>query len=86
MYYVDTNGIPCNWEFAYYIWSEDIIKHSKNIIDLIEIGDYVNYESVGSVDEKEMEIGEGWTVKEKDIKNILTKEQYAANSYKLKED
>ncbi len=39
MYYVDTNGTPCTWEFSCYIWSKDIVKHSKNIIDLIEVGD-----------------------------------------------
>ena len=46
MYYVDQDGIPCEWEFAGYIWSDDILKHSPNIIDLIEEGDYVNGEIV----------------------------------------
>lgn len=73
------------------VWkcSEDfIVKHSKQLIDLIEVGDYVNghlveevriscFDSSIFVHEYEIEL------REEDIKTILTKEQYIANCYKV---
>ena len=78
-----------------------IVKHSKNIIDLIEVGDFVN-ESLVISDTKNTRTetcdGEehkciivsrskddvlGWKMIDFDIKDILTKEQYEQNSYKL---
>ena len=67
---------------------EDIVKHSKQLIDLIEAGDYVNghlveevriscFDSLIFVHEYEIEL------REKDIKTILTKEQFEANCYKV---
>ena len=67
---------------------EDIVKHSKQLIDLIEAGDYVNghlveevriscFDSLIFVHEYEIEL------REKDIKTILTKESYMANCYKV---
>jgi tmRNA-binding protein len=73
-------------------------KHSKNIIDLIEVGDYVNGSEVTSYyyvgKQKVLVINnEKITYEENEnfisnlgIKTVLTKEQYEANSYKLKED
>lgn len=63
---------------------ENIVNHSKNIIDLIEVGDYVNGNYVSEI--KEYEDGKTilvliGIVDEKDIKTILTKEQYQANCY-----
>ena len=73
------------------------IKHSKNIIDLIEVGDYVNgrevkhiamfegfpdYPKLIFVDEKHLVPGE--TAENKDIETILTKEQMEANQYVVK--
>lgn len=70
----------------------NIIKHSKQLIDLIEIGDFVNgyrvtdkYLFAGEMLVLETE-GNGTNCKyfcEKDIKTILTKEQYMANCYKV---
>ena len=68
---------------------EDIVKHSKQLIDLIEAGDYVNghlveevriscFDSLIFVHEYEIEL------REKDIKTILTKEQFEANCYKVR--
>ena len=60
----------------------DIAKHSKQLIDLIECGDYVNGEL----------ITDKWVTRissirsnfsEEDIKTILTKESYMANCYKV---
>ena len=72
------------------LYKEDIIKHSKNIIDLIEVGDYVNGNEVldkylfnGEIPVLET-TGDETNAKcmcEGDIKIILTKEQYQANCY-----
>lgn len=75
------------------------IKHSENIIDLIEVGDYVNGKRVFATDNRINDNGEKviltenydeWTddgvIANKDIKIILTKEQYEANCYKVKEE
>ena len=60
----------------------DIVNHSKQLIDLIEEGDYVNGEL----------ITDKWVTRissirsnfsEEDIKTILTKESYMANCYKI---
>lgn len=66
-----------------FIIHEQIAKHSYNIIDLIEVGDYVNGELVASVDEKSVEIGEGWHVKPEDIKSIVTHESFNSIKYEV---
>lgn len=88
MLYVDKNGIPCDWEFSYYIWSNEIISHSKNLIDLIEEGDYVNGEKVvGRCDNCILILtDEGQTFlrnifEDNDIKSIVTKEQFKSVEY-----
>lgn len=72
---------------------DDIVKHSKNIIDLIEVGDYVNGYKVISIDTnapndcKEcIELDRNNTyeyqwISRNEIETILTKEQYQANCY-----
>ena len=76
--------------------SEDILKASYNIIDLIEIGDYVNGIRVGYInkgedyfyaliDENTIEIicgydSDGFT---KPLDSILTKEQFESMAYKV---
>ena len=66
---------------------DDIVKHSKNIIDLIEVGDYVNgYKVIAKSDDGYIEIltddiEQGELLEEQDIKTILTKEQYQENCY-----
>ena len=95
------------WYYEYYIeyvyeedwkqFKEDIVKHSKNLIDLIEVGDFVNGSKVLAVmedmatgelhlemtiDYTNKEIGD-CTIYNKDIKEILTKESYMANCYKV---
>ena len=74
---------------------ENIVKHSKNIIDLIEVGDYVNGQRVLCLkknnDDCRDDIGtsyiEGIDIylgyDESDIKTILTHEQYERNCYKI---
>lgn len=62
----------------------EILKHSKNIIDLIEVGDYVNGERILDIAGDYIHTNETDHNKfylEKHIKTILTKEQYKANCY-----
>lgn len=74
-----------------------LFKHSPNIIELIEEGDYVNGSKVLDVME-DMKTGEvhlemtmnytneelgDCTIYNKDIKTIVTKEQFESISYKL---
>ena len=69
----------------YYL--EDIVKHSPNIIDLIEVGDYVNGKLIHKVD-----IGKNYayiyygnckTFTGYQIKSIVTKEQFKIVSYEV---
>lgn len=61
---------------------EEIVKHSKQLIELIEEGDYVNGELI--TDKWDTRIsGIRSNFSEEDIKTILTKESYMANCYKV---
>ena len=66
-----------------------IVKHSKNIIDLIEVGDYVNghkiEEKFYDYANKEYHlVTEGKKhIFVKDIKSIVTKEQFNSVSYEV---
>lgn len=69
---------------------EDILKVSHNIIDLIEVGDYVNGFRVDEVEHSKSTIFIGNTKKVieqalwyKDIKSIVTKEQMEQMAYKV---
>lgn len=70
---------------------EDIIKASHNIIDLIEVGDYVNGLKVIDIVENDIYISDYYAesyigiVKVKDIKSIVTKEQFEDMEYKIGE-
>lgn len=78
------------------IKTTDIVKHSKQLIDLIEVGDYVNgrkvkhiamfegfpdYPKLIFVDETHLIPDD--TCENDEIQTILTKEQYMANCYKV---
>lgn len=65
---------------------EYILKHSSNIINLIEVGDYVNGEKVIEVDRFTdwIDIGEK-VLREENVKSIVTKEQFKSVEYKLEE-
>ena len=67
---------------------KNIVKHSKQLIDLIECGDYVNGYLVEEVriscfDSSIFVHGYAIELHENDIKTILTKEQFEANCYKV---
>lgn len=79
---------------------ENIVNHSKNIIDLIEVGDIVNGKRVLCLkknnDDCRDDIGTSCIgigdidiyigYNEADIKTILTHEQYERNCYRLREE
>lgn len=75
-------------------WKSNITKHSPNIIDLIEVGDYVNGWKVrGKTSEKVVvdyymyseQLGEGqWLTFYKDnIKSIVTHESFNSIKYEV---
>lgn len=86
---------------VYRIWVDDyygnhkedrfIKSHSKNIIDLIEVGDYVNGRLVLEKYQRpydgqwQLECGDV-RYEDSDIKIILTREMYAQNCYEVGED
>ena len=66
-------------------YTENIAKHSPNIIDLIEEGDYVNGKLIHKVDIREnsayIYYGNGKTFCDYQIKDIVTKEQFEQMKY-----
>lgn len=81
-------------EDGYQYSDNSILNHSKNIIDLIEVGDYVNglevYKGkVASGEEKLLGgnyIIKGMALEVVKIKSIVTKEQFNSIKYEIKED
>lgn len=85
---------PCAWitdtyleinDDTEYVYDEDIIKSSPNIIDLIEVGDYVNGCPVLHKENNELVCGLLLRYKEENIQNVVTKEQFESMEYKVKE-
>lgn len=71
-----------------FIGDDDISKASHNIIDLIEIGDYVNgwkvlYWTDGT---KIIDDGYATNLDKIDIKSIVTKEMFSSMEYRLGDD
>ena len=77
---------------------ENVIKSSPNIIDLIEVGDYVNGLKVSSIGGtyygrkdkaiycdycENKETGKWTMIYDDEIKSIVTKEQFTSMEYKL---
>ena len=82
----------------YGYWDEEnIIKSSPNIIDLIEVGDYVNgclvlfagavtWDNDGNILDKRVHInrsGNDFWLSEKFIETVVTKEQFESMQYKV---
>lgn len=91
------NFVVTNTRYIGFDIERDVVKHSKDIIDLIEVGDYVNGRLVLQVDYKNKNIcllipftdtktntNIMWYGHE-DIKSILTKEMYEQNCYRVEE-
>ena len=67
--------------------NRDIIKHSKNIKDLIEVGDMINGVRVGqSYLDNIKYLAKEIVEKNYGIKTILTHEMYEKNCYKVGEE
>lgn len=101
----NTNIFNLGWKEQYidmettrygFTCEEEIVKHSKQLIDLIEVGDYVNgrevkhiamfegfpdYPKLIFVDETHLIPDD--TCENDEIQTILTKERYMANCYKV---
>ena len=79
------NKIQCGWSMEQL---KDIVaKHSKNIIDLVEVGDYVNGLRVEFItNEAIFTSGLAHGILFEDIRTIVTKEQIASIEYKVEED
>ena len=93
----DTIYVKMNLDLPISLKTENITKHSKNIIDLIEIGDIVNNHYVKAVcldgAVKYIKLDNAYSPEnhftgvrtyEDDIETILTKEQMEANQYVVK--
>ena len=91
MEYIENDDYYINTETGISIKKDSQIllgEISKNIVDLIEIGDFVNKGYVYEIGCTEL--GEKWIhtlngllLFEEDVKSILTHEQYEQNSFKL---
>ena len=66
----------------------EIIKSSPNIIDILEVGDYVNGGQVREIEKDYIRISGGsyiWQfLKKEEIKSIATKEQFKNIEYEVK--
>lgn len=68
----------------------DIVKNSPNIIDLIEVGDYVNGIYIDTIEKEQKRIwhtscygDDDIVFYNNDIKSIVTKEMFESMEYKL---
>lgn len=71
-------------------YKEEIVKHSSNIIDLIEVGDYVNGIKIDLIEGKTLwhnayDMADAEMYHNEDIKSVITKEQFAESEYKVNE-
>lgn len=75
-------------EWTYFDDKHDgIVKSSHNIIDLIEVGDYVNGYRVIAIIDCELRVdGFSWgtnIIKDYDIETVVTHEQFESMAYKV---
>ncbi len=70
---------------VFWVSKKNVLKASFNLIDLIEIGDYVNGKQVIQKYKDWLDLDDD-TADLKDIKNIVTKEQFEACKYVVKGD
>lgn len=79
---IEKGSIKIKSQYKEWIGLCCIAKHSKHLIDLIQVGDYVNGELITDKwDTRISSIRSNFS--EEDIKTILTKEIYMANCYKV---
>lgn len=74
------------------LFEDLVVKASYNIIDILEVGDYVNGYYVEDVLKTFVNVAVGSnyfqspTIYEKDIKSIVTKEMYSSVKYRVETD
>ena len=84
-------GVEANYlKDVMFIGDDDVVKASYNIIDILEIGDYVNGGQVREIKKGYIRISGGKSLWEyldnlKDIKSIVTHEQMEQIAYKVEE-
>ena len=69
-----------------YFFKHDVVKISHNIIDILDVGDYVNGYEVTS---KDQFLGFGnhdWYMTNDEIKSIVTKEAFKSMEYKVESE
>ena len=91
--YINDFGMKENVLYNNEMFKKLIVKHSKQLIDLIEVGDIVedeyNKSEVAFVKDDKIYCNDYnlddslITLREQDIKAILTREQFEANCYKV---
>ena len=68
---------------------DNVVKHSKLLSEVVEVGDYVNGKRIHKIDKGQnycyLYYGNRKTFVDYQIKTILTKEQYERNCYKVEE-
>ena len=91
--YINDFGMKNDVLYNNEMFKKVVVKHSKQLIDLIEVGDFVNGMEILHIDDNKLYVEwssefEEFTgfLENKDIKTILTKEQYEANCYKVGEE
>lgn len=84
----DNHLIPRYVHIPYIITEEDVLKTSHNIIDLIEVGDYVNGWKVLYWTDGTKIIDDGYAsdLNKIKIKSIVTKEMFSSMEYRLGDD
>ena len=73
-------------KIEYLVFGDEIVNASNNIIDLIEVGDYVNGSEVTSIEKNGwLAFGNNdWYIPNSGgIKSIVTKEQFEAMKYEI---
>ena len=94
--YITDEKRVCETDVFVRLAVERIVKASYNIINLIEVGDYVNGERIISIilidicgnevlDNQHIFYKDG-EIFEKDIKTVVTKEQFESMSYRIGDD
>ena len=92
----DNHLIPRYVHIPYIITEEDVLKTSHNIIDLIEVGDFVNGEIVigfgtfyyddGTIERTSLTLDRTVTCLNSEIKSVITHEQMEQMEYKVGDD
>ena len=88
-YELDSHIMDCYIEgFDDQLFEKDIIKSNPRIIKLVQVGDYVNGLIVNDIVEDRFNLVgyfDKW-LEEKDIKTIVTKEQFSDMEYKVESE